>query len=172
MLFRSSQAIALGLSWAIGFAPIGMLLAGRAPSQGPAAWILAALLYSVWILPLPFLALAVVTALRLDVETAGSVIVLSLWMAAAVTIVWGRIFPTILRHWTSRFSPRPMLAFGRRKFAELLKAWADPRFTIHDKLLWQSRYWVPIPWLLLVNGLILGSALIWLVRWTSELASP
>lgn len=164
-----TKTLAISFSWALGFAPIGMLLVRRAPDAGLSSWILAALLFSVWILPIPFLALALIAGLKFEPELASQVVVLALWMAAVITLAWGRSFPTILRHWTDRFSPRPIIAFGRRKFADVVRAWADPRFTIHDKLLWQSRYWVPVPWLLLVNGLILGSALAWMVRWVSEL---
>jgi phospholipase D1/2 len=168
----ATKAVLVSLSWAVGFAPLGMLLAKRASEYGASAWILAGLLFSVWILPVPFLALAIVAGLKFDSELAAQIVILALWMAALLTQLWGRSFPTILRHWTDRFSPRPIIAFGRRRFADLVRAWADPRFTIHDKLLWQSRYWVPFSWVLLVNGLILGSTLAWMVRWVSELLAP
>jgi len=168
----ATKAVLISVSWVIGFAPLGMLLARRGSEYGPSAWILAALLFSVWILPVPFLALAIVAGLQFDSELAAQIVILALWMAALLTQAWGRSFPTILRHWTDRYSPRPIIAFGRRRFADLVRAWADPRFTIHDKLLWQSRYWVPISWLVLVNGLIVASALAWMVRWISELLAP
>ncbi len=173
---RTTRRLALtgaaATAWLVGFLPVGIFLVRQGANAGPMAWLLAALLFSVWILPVPFLALVLLASARLDADLAGWLVVWSWWMAGVVSIAWCRFFPTLQRRWTERRSPSPLRAFGRRRFSELIRAWADPRPTIHDKLLWQGRYWVPVPWIALVQGLFAAGALVWLVRWaTGALAS-
>ncbi|NDD92826.1 hypothetical protein EBZ37_12145, partial [bacterium] len=92
-----AQAAALLIFWSLGFLPISIILAKKSPDLGIMGWTITALLFSVWIVPVPFLALVIAASLQLELRLASQVVVLSWWMAGILSTLWGRTFPTILR---------------------------------------------------------------------------
>ncbi len=157
----AATPIALMLSWLPAMAYCLLELDGRAQGIGA---VLAALLTSVWIYPVPFLACAVLTLLALPAENASMLILISWWSATVASTLWGRMFPNALSRWTRlrrrEFIPR----FGTRRFIDTWLAWWSPGASVHLKFLSQSHYMTPGPWLLLIHGLVIASALILAVR--------
>ncbi|MBU6374760.1 MAG: hypothetical protein KGQ59_02080 [Bdellovibrionales bacterium] len=159
-----TQVAAIVISWTLGFTPLAIFFYPKSTHLGLLGWMLCALIFSVWLMPVPFIALILAAPLQMESRIASEVVVLSWWMAGIVSISWGRVFPSILKHWTTRRSPIAIRDFGKRKFVSALRAWINPRFRIYDKLLWQSQYWIPIPWFILIHGMIISSILFWIVK--------
>lgn len=162
---RASHARWLGYAaaWMVGFVPVLVLCMERFESrQRLPALVSGALLYSVWIYPVPFLLLTMLTLLLLgrpgsDAGEAAQVLVLSsLWTATAASTLWARTFPSLQREWSRRRGMEPLPGFGRRTFASLLMAWLEPGPSFHHKLMSQSHYFVPTPWILLVIGILIS----------------
>ena len=126
--------------------------------QLPIALLLSASAYSSWILPVPAFALTLLILLRRDPQS-ELLALLSLWMAALVSVSWGRMLPSTHRSWLARHQVRALPLFGRRRFTSLLLGWLDPASSTFSKLHSQSHFLLPIPWILLV-GCILSAGLL------------
>ncbi len=154
---RTQRRLLIGLAWLGGYAPIlAWTLQHIDNAQIPIALLLSASSYSTWILPVPASMLTLLILLRRDPQS-ELLALLSLWMAAAVSVAWGRMLPSTHRSWLARHQIRTLSRFGQRRFTSLLLGWLDPTRSTFAKLHSQSHFLLPIPWILLV-GCILSAA--------------
>jgi phosphatidylserine/phosphatidylglycerophosphate/cardiolipin synthase-like enzyme len=167
-----AKRLSWSASWTGGFLGVLFLARATAPQGSLTAWVLAALLYSVWMAPIPFLAIFLATSLLLDPNLSSRITISSWWMAILLSTLWGRSFPSSVVRRFERFQLRKLQGFGQRHFARTLRLWFDPRFSTYEKVLSQTHYWTPLPWIVLIHGLIVPSFLVWLIRAFRETILP
>jgi phosphatidylserine/phosphatidylglycerophosphate/cardiolipin synthase-like enzyme len=140
-----------------------MLLGGVLPAETPTEhWGQAYSLFlaSGWLMPLPFVALALLSALHLGPAVGAWITVSSFWCAAVIGYTVCRIFPSTAGRYFRRTGPRWLPArIGLRSFPYLVSVIADPRVSIRSKIAYQGLYTIPMPWFALGTLLVLGSAL-------------
>jgi len=126
------------------------------------------LLCSTWVIPVPFLPVALWAALDLQSDGAIRLAVGALWMVSVLGYFASRMFPTragLLYQDLKRSSLAQRL--GRRFFPLLLLAMFDPSVPLHYKIIYEGIYCMPLAWFALVNGLLLPSVLYGLLSsWT------
>ncbi len=155
-LSPAAQPIALMLSWSPALVYCALALDRR--EQALAA-LLSALLTSVWIHPVPFLALAALAPILFAPEKAATLVLLCWWSAVLASTLWGRLFPRSLSTWTQSRNREFIARFGTRRFIDTCLAWISPGSSTHLKFLSQGHYSTPAPWLLLIHGLVIAAAL-------------
>jgi hypothetical protein len=125
------------------------------------------LLCSAWTLPIPFLPITLLAAIDawLPVEQGIHLSIICLWIASLAGYASTRMFPTraqIIFH-DLRRSPLAQ-KLGERFFPRFLLAIFDPAIPLHYKVAYEGIYCMPLPWFVLVNGLLLPSVLYGLLR--------
>jgi hypothetical protein len=117
---------------------------------------LSAALSGVWILPIPFLffALLAIATLEAHSEEKAMLILTCWWTATFLSTLWGRFFPGLQRDWARKRAKPILPCFGKRQFILALGGWASASSSAHLKLLSQSLYFTPLPWIILVHGVL------------------
>ncbi len=138
------------------------------PTELTLCLLLCGLMNSVWILPVPWAALAILTAFLFP-DWAAQIIVLSWWSAVLMSTLWGRFFPGMQLDWIKRHGRQLLPEFGSRRFGDALLGWTRPWDSAHIKLLSQSHYFMPGPWILLIHGALVASLAAWAVAGIHEL---
>ncbi len=155
------------LTWALGLL-LTIVLVGPTPDETqPWSWAYLCLLYSVWVLPVPFLPLALFATLHLEEPIASQIIIFSFWTAS----IWGytvaRMFPNsaarFYRETGQHWLPQRL---GLRSFPHILSVLMDPRVNLRSKIVYQGLYCVHFPWFILGTLLGMGSLLYMLIRLT------
>jgi hypothetical protein len=145
------------IAWIAGFSPIFIWITHHfAGTPRPIAATLAAGTYSCWLLPAPSVALGLLMLLHPG-EPTELLVILCFWSATLISTLWARVLPSSHRSWAEKHGVELMPDFGRRKFSSLLLAWLEPGRSVLDKLHSQAHYMTPVPWILLVNGLLVGA---------------
>jgi hypothetical protein len=140
-------------------AGLTVLLAG---SAGSSAWELgfALALGSVWLAPMPFVALALLSEFKIGPEMGLRLSVFSLWSASFTGYFLTRLFPTYFSRFFRETAPRWLpRRLGLRQFPATVSIAADPRLSLRSKIAYQGLYCVPFPWFFLNMILVLPAAL-------------
>ncbi len=156
---RKKFGILLGglfLIWLTGLACCVLLSNPESPEQLS----FLALLYSAWLIPVPFVLTAVAATLRLGTDLGPMLAVHAFWVASIWGYFFARVFPSAIRRiFTHTAPPRLPALLAQRSFAHLLKVLFDPRIGVRNKIAFEGLFYVPLPWLLVGNLLLVPSVI-------------
>jgi phosphatidylserine/phosphatidylglycerophosphate/cardiolipin synthase-like enzyme len=159
---------------------------GHTPDMQLRSIAYALLLCASWVLPVPFLPIALFCAIDLsylarltDGDSLASIKIpiISLWMVSLLGYFAARMFPSRAGLLYGNMRQSTLAQYlGKRFFPSLLLAVFDPAVPLHYKIIYEGIYCLPLAWFALVNGLILPSVLygllsVWNWVWT-EAAPP
>ena len=118
-------------------------------------------LASAWLVPLPFIAVALLCAAQLGEPFGPRIAVCGLWISA----IWGyalcRMFPTVAGLYYQKTAPRWLpRRLGLRSFPLLIQVLGDFRVGLRSKIAIQGLYCAPVPWFVLGTLLLLPGALL------------
>ena len=117
-------------------------------------------LSSVWLHPFPWIAFAVTACILLGPsQSTAELLIVAWWSANLFSTSWGRIFPRLQRQWIKRKKRRLMTRFGTRRFISILASWLSAQDSVHSKMLSQSHYSTPIPWILWIHGVLAATVI-------------
>jgi len=116
-------------------------------------------LSAVWLIPVPFTLVVIIAIIDVGPFRAAEMTVASLWIAGIIGYIFNRICPSLAeRFYGGNITKKLRAALHQRKFSEVINVVFDPRLPLHNKIYFQGHYFIPFPWFLIINILVLPSA--------------
>jgi hypothetical protein len=131
----------------------------------------ASILSSAWLLPVPFISIALLAFLQLSPALASPIVAFSIWIASLCGYSLARMFPTAAARYYNRISPHWLpKKMGQRRFEALISILADPRIDLRSKIAYQGLSSVPLPWFAFATWIVLPAVLVLGCRGITALA--